>query len=191
MEIEQLNQELFLKINSFAGVEPLRDFIGVALSEYTPYLFIVIEILLYFIFKKKGVAILAFISMVLALAINKIIGLIYFHNRPFVDNLGTLLVSHSADSSFPSDHTTFIFSIAIFLFLTLENRLVGWILLVLALLGGVARVFVGVHYPFDIVGGVIIATISSVVIYKFQNRFQPIINLISKIENKIFKYPKK
>jgi len=143
-------------------------------------------LLLYFIFKKKNIAIFAFFSMVLALGINQVIGLFYFHNRPFMDGLGTTLVHHVAESSFPSDHTTFMFGIAIFIYVSMKNKILGQILLVLALIGGMSRVFIGVHYPFDIMGSIITATIASMIIYRFHDKLQAINNIIFKIENKIF-----
>jgi len=184
--MEELNQSLFLKINSFVGNNSIIDFLVVACGEYMPYLFILIEVLLYFVFKKKNIAIFAFMSMVLALAINQIIGMFYFHNRPFVDGLGTTLVKHVPDSSFPSDHTAFMFGIAIYILLSMDDKLFGRVLLLLAFIGGVARVFIGVHYPFDILGSIVTATIASLIIYKLQDKLQPINNFIFKIENKIF-----
>jgi len=184
--MEELNQNLFLKINSLIGSHHTLDFLGVVSGEYMPYLFIVVELLLYFSFKKKNIAIFAFMSMLLALGFNQIIGLFYFHNRPFMDGLGTDLVHHVAENSFPSDHTSFMFGIAIYLFMSMKNKLLGQILLVLAFIGGIARVFIGVHYPFDIMGSIVTATVASIIIYKFQDKLQPFNNLIFKIENKLF-----
>jgi len=183
--MEELNQSLFLKINSLVSAHHTIDFLGIVSAEYMPYLFIIVEMLLYFSFKKKDIAIFAFMSMVLALGINQIIGLVYFHNRPFMDGLGTTLVHHVAESSFPSDHTTFMFGIAIFVYIGMKNKILGQILLVLAFIGGIARVFIGVHYPFDIMGSIVTASIASMIIYRFQDILQPINNIVLKIENKI------
>jgi len=185
--MEELNKNLFLTINSFAGKNHLLDSLGIMSAEAMPYVFILIEVALYFVFKKKNEAIFAFMSMVMAIGLNAIIGLFYFHNRPFMDNLGTTLIQHAPDSSFPSDHTAFIFAIAIYLFMSLENKIIGFTLLLLALIGGSARIFTGVHYPFDILGGIITALISSLIIYQFREKLQPINNLVFTIENKIFK----
>jgi len=184
--MEEFNRNLFLKINSLIGSQHTLDFLGTVSGEYMPYLFIIIEVLLYFSFKKKNIAIFAFMSMLLALGINQMIGLFYFHNRPFMDDLGTTLVHHVAENSFPSDHTTFMFGIAIYIFMSMKNKTVGQMLLLLAFVGGIARVFIGVHYPFDIVGSIATAAIASTIIYKFQDKLQPINNLIFKIEDKIF-----
>ena len=45
-------------------------------------------------------------SGLLGLLINQVIGLVWFHPRPFMIGLGHTLIHHVADSSFPSDHLT-------------------------------------------------------------------------------------
>jgi len=183
--MEELNQSIFLKINYLVNSSNILDNVAIFSAEYMPYFFIFLEIVLYFGLKKKNTAIFAFMSMVLALTFNKLIGMVYFHTRPFVDNLGVTLVSHLPDNSFPSDHTTFIFAIAIFIYINLENKIIGEIVLPLALIGGVSRIFTGVHYPFDILGAILVALISSLIIYKLKTKLQFINNFIFKIELKI------
>ncbi|HEV2637805.1 MAG TPA: phosphatase PAP2 family protein [Actinocrinis sp.] len=56
-----------------------------------------------------------------------------------------------ADYSFPSDHTTFAAAIALGLWLT--NRRLGAIALALALLEGFSRIYLGLHYPHDVIAG--------------------------------------
>lgn len=185
--MEEINQNLFLKINSFSQINFAIDFLGITSAEYMPMLFILVEIYLYFYLKKKDIAIFAFMTMILGLGINQIIGLFYFHNRPFVDGLGHTLVSHIPESSFPSDHSTFLFTIAIYLYMKLENKIVGESLLVLSLIGGVARVFIGVHYPFDIIGSIISALLAYLLINKFEDKLQVINNQILKLDARILK----
>ena len=102
-----MNETLFLYINSFAGHIHLLDLFFIISVKAMPYIFIGIEVWLYFVAKRKTEAIFAFYSVVLAIIISKTIGVFYYHNRPFVDNLGVQLIQHKADSSFPSDHTSF------------------------------------------------------------------------------------
>ena len=174
-----MNAKLFLFINQFAKQNQFLDLIAIIFAKGMPYIFILFEIYLYFILKKKNKAIFAFYSVILGLFISYIISLFYFHNRPFMDNLGIMLISHKAETSFPSDHTTFLFSIA-FSFLLFKVKFWKWFLS-LALLGGISRIYVGVHYPYDILGGIFIGFISAFIIFKYNNKLQNLNDLIIKI----------
>lgn len=63
------------------------------------------------------------------------------------------------DHSFPSGHTTAVFSVAIPL--SLHAPMLGMFLLPLAFIVGISRIYLGLHYPSDVAAGVIIATIAS------------------------------
>lgn len=113
----------------------------------------------------------------LALVFNLLLSHLIREPRPFVTHVVHQLVAHPADNSFPSDHAAVSFAVAGMLLFSLplgllsawKQRLIvtgwsGWrsLLLPLVLRGlalliacgiGIARVFVGVHYPLDIVGG--------------------------------------
>jgi undecaprenyl-diphosphatase len=76
----------------------------------------------------------------------------YTHPRPFVSRGDVvLLIKHSADSSFPSDHATAAFALAASI--AIYRRRYGLLLLALAALISFARVYVGLHYPFDVLAG--------------------------------------
>ncbi|WP_327679713.1 phosphatase PAP2 family protein [Kitasatospora sp. NBC_00458] len=78
--------------------------------------------------------------------------------RPFVDHAGleVLVEGKAGTYSFVSDHSTMSMGIAVALFLV--NRRLGWIAGVLALLQGFCRMYMGVHYPTDVIGGFALAT---------------------------------
>lgn len=83
---------------------------------------------------------------------------LYYRPRPF-ETLGIEpLISHAATASFPSGHMTFIIPIALVFFL-MRRRLGVWFLLGSVLIG-LARVAVGVHWPSDILGGILIGAAS-------------------------------
>jgi undecaprenyl-diphosphatase len=181
-----MNETLFLYINSFAGNNHILDLFFIISAKDMPYVFIGIEVWLYFVAKRKTKAICAFYSVLIGLFINQIIGIFYFHNRPFMDNLGVQLIHHQAENSFPSDHTTFLFAIAFsYLFFKLKNLAI--ISLILAFLGGIARVYVGVHYSFDIMGGIFVGFVASFVVFLLKDRLEFANEIIFKIENKILK----
>jgi undecaprenyl-diphosphatase len=77
--------------------------------------------------------------------------------RPFLDHKGLeVLVQGKTDFSFVSDHATMAMAIAVGLFVA--NRKFGLAAIALALLEGFCRVYMGVHYPTDVIGGFALGT---------------------------------
>ncbi|MGC4986349.1 phosphatase PAP2 family protein [Streptomyces sp. DT193] len=77
--------------------------------------------------------------------------------RPFVDHQGLdVLVSGKTDFSFVSDHATITMAVGVGLFVA--HRKFGLAGIALALLEGFCRVFMGVHYPTDVIGGFALGT---------------------------------
>ena len=103
----------------------------------------------------------AFIAGMVGLALNQLIGLFWQHPRPFMIGLGHTLIPHAADSSFPSDHMTLMCSVGLSLLLPAVTRPWGFGLLLLALPVAWARIYLGVHFPLDMLGAVGVAAVSA------------------------------
>ncbi|MGQ9492509.1 MAG: phosphatase PAP2 family protein [Anaerolineae bacterium] len=106
----------------------------------------------------------AIAAVLLANLIVKACNLLFYRPRPFAYHEVTLLFYHPSDSSFPSNAATvgFCFAASIWGF----DRKAGLLLYVLACLLGFARVCGGVHYPSDILGGLLVGTASAWLIAK-------------------------
>ncbi|MEW1615037.1 MULTISPECIES: phosphatase PAP2 family protein [unclassified Streptomyces] len=77
--------------------------------------------------------------------------------RPFNDHEGLEVLIHGkTDFSFVSDHATLAMALAVGIFVA--NRKFGFVALGLALFAGVSRVYMGVHYPTDVIGGFALGT---------------------------------
>jgi undecaprenyl-diphosphatase len=87
-----------------------------------------------------------------ALLANLIIGLIWDRARPFVAGVGQAWVSHAATGSFPSDHLTVQWVVAGTLLLDRRTRAWGLGMALLGLPMAWARIYLGVHYPSDMLG---------------------------------------
>jgi undecaprenyl-diphosphatase len=65
--------------------------------------------------------------------------------------------------SFPSGHTTAVFSIATTL--ALYSHVLTFLLFPIALIVGISRLYIGVHYPSDVIAGIFIAVVISTMIH--------------------------
>src|SRR3954452_25189631 len=101
----------------------------------------------------RRASVAAVLSAGFALSIGKVISELVDRARPFVAHHGEvhLFSHHAPDPSFPSDHATAAFAIAVAILL--RKRAWGIVVLLMAGLLSVGRVAVGVHYPSDVLAG--------------------------------------
>ena len=102
--------------------------------------------------RTMATALLAPLAAVVAVVLQQPVITWAGHPRPFVVHPAALvLVSRSADASFPSDHACVVGAVTAVLLLV--DRRLGAVSAVLALLMAFARVYVGVHWPADVLAG--------------------------------------
>lgn len=170
-----MNYDIFNYINQMAGQHNWLDALMVFLAEDIVYILIAILVLFWLTGREynQQTAFFACLSATFAILLSKyVIGPWVNHSRPFVEHSVHQLISHAASTSFPSDHTTFAFALAFTVWF--RHRKWGVLLLSLSLLTGISRIYVGVHYPADIVGGMMLAWISSLICIKNDRLLQPI-----------------
>ncbi len=105
----------------------------------------------------------AFVAIWLGVGINQLIGLFLFEPRPFMLHLGRTLLAHAPNSAFPSDHVTVLTALAVTLLLRRDWRTWGAGFTLSAVVVGWARIFVGVHWPFDILGAFVVGTLAALI----------------------------
>ncbi|WP_455482403.1 undecaprenyl-diphosphatase [Bartonella sp. B35(2025)] len=115
---------------------------------------------------ERRVALSICISIFTALFTGYLISLIYFHPRPFVTGLTLPLIKHSATASFPSNHALTIASYTVNLYFYQHKVAFKFAAIFLFLICW-ARIFVGVHYPFDILAGTILGSFISWGVIRF------------------------
>jgi undecaprenyl-diphosphatase len=99
-------------------------------------------------------------ALALALVLSRIAAEVFPEQRPFTSHTDLHpLVAHDPGQSFPSDHSLAAFGIAFAVGAFLSMRW-GAVLLVLALVIGFSRVYIGVHYPGDVAGSALIAAMA-------------------------------
>ncbi|HWJ95462.1 MAG TPA: phosphatase PAP2 family protein [Telluria sp.] len=159
--LEQLNLELFSTINAHPGLASWQLSASLFAAEWL-ILLVPLGLCVMWISgvqTEREAAVRALLATGLALAINAVIGLLWYHPRPFVLGVGHTFMHHAADSSFPSDHATIMFTMAVVLAASRAEggRRFGQWLLPLAAATAWARVYLGVHYPMDMLGALVVA----------------------------------
>jgi undecaprenyl-diphosphatase len=181
-----VNYKLFQVINQNAGHHPILDSFMVFVTKDALFVYALVLLLMWFFGneKFKYTVIFATITGIFGLFLNFIIGHVYYEPRPFVTHHVHLLIKHVKDASFPSDHTTGAFSLALAV-LWQRHFKIGLGMLIFATLTGISRIYVGHHYPFDILGSMIVALLMSRLIYTSSSFFRPIGDIIITIYNRI------
>jgi undecaprenyl-diphosphatase len=121
------------------------------------------------------------------LLIAQIIGLLWFHPRPFAVGLGHQLIPHVPNASFPSDHLTLLWAVSFSLLSHPRTRLLGGVLALMGLPVAWARIFVGVHFPLDMVGAAAVAMVSAWLCLHCARYFvEPVFGRLSPLYRRVF-----
>lgn len=99
----------------------------------------------------------------LALGVGQLVTLLWPQPRPFALHLGHQFLAHADDPGFPSDHVTVFWSLAVAALGTRRHLRWAPVLLVLGLLVGWSRVYLGVHFPLDVLGAAPVALVGALV----------------------------
>lgn len=183
MSFSQFNIDIFRAINDLGKQYSFLNPAIVFLAEYMVYMFALIILAYWFTGSRKSrmMVIQAIVAFVIAEVIGKIAGKFHLNYQPFaVLPDVNKLVDHAVDNSFPSDHTILFFSICLSFWLVRKKT--GWLWLILALCVAISRIWVGVHYPFDVAVGALIGCISAVISYWLVPKLSFIRQLLTQYE---------
>ena len=172
-----LNIDLFYLINNGCA-NPAFDVIMPHMSDcggfVTLLVICVLAILVLRHYKRQRyleIAKMCLYALVLSGVIAACLKLAYHSPRPFtvLENVRQLTIP-TEPNSFPSGHTSSTFSVVSVLVWTLrENKAVVCLLVLFAFLLAFSRIYVGVHYPFDVLVGAIVGVSSGAVVLKLKS----------------------
>ncbi len=92
--------------------------------------------------------------------------------RPWLDVAGLLPIIQEGDpNSFPSGHTCASFAAAVAWWKTAPWKWMKGAALVMAVCMGLSRLYVGVHYPSDVLVGALVGSLSGLLAYRLCQRF--------------------
>ncbi len=177
---DSLDYSVFRAVNGWAGKSAALDALMVGCAKYLPVVFALALIALWLSWRPRNqwAALLAGISAFVALGLGQLIGKAMPRPRPYLSHTVHQLIPPSLDTSFPSDHATLGFAVAVLVWR--YNRRAGAALLVLAVVLAFARVFVGAHYPADVLGGAVLGGVMSATLGALSEK-SPVRNVLERV----------
>ena len=163
-----MNTAIFQYLHSFSGQSVYFDLIIIFGAKYLPYL-MVAALGLFFVFgdergRELKIVLRAIGSAVLArFIITEIIRYFYYSPRPFMVYDFTPLI-YDFNSSFPSGHAAFFFALAAAISLFHKKWGVAYFLGSFIIV--LSRIIAGVHWPSDILGGIVVGIGSAILMDK-------------------------
>lgn len=133
----------------------------------------------------RKIAFLGTVALVVSFLISdEILKNLFARPRPFIHFPDTrLLVAAPYQYSFPSGHTTSSFAVAVSFFA--KRRRLGLGALILASLIGVSRIYVGVHYPLDVLGGVVVGSVIGWLVVHHESALDKIVIKVQNILRRV------
>jgi len=164
--LEKLNQALYLALNANANAPQYIVSFAKFMAEWP--VGVATLLVTFMVFRQgKGRKLVIgqlILTVLLAMIATYAIRESWYHPRPFVIGLGRTWVAHDPTPSFPSFHATFLFSLGLALLRTGIGWLGASLILTLGALTAWARVYLGIHFPFDMIAALVIALVATLVV---------------------------
>lgn len=156
----QLDQSLSASYSQFTDSHTVLAKLSIALGVGLVYLVPLILAFAWFAVSRKAALKAAITGLLAWEGLSKLVAHFVPRARPALSQIGTKeLIFHRPDTSFPSDHSAFLMAVALSLYLSGQKKL-GHVVLIIAILTGITRVGIGVHFPGDILAGWLVGAIT-------------------------------
>lgn len=189
--MDYLNQTLFLWINA-TDPSPFGLALGRTLAHDLVYVFPLYLALNWLRADAAGrdALVQAALTACLALLLSWAAAQFWFHPRPFVAGIGHQYLPHAPTASFPSNHLSFIWAVCAGLWIHPARRRTAWVLGTLGLLVAWARIYMGVHWPLDMVGALLNALLAAALCRPLRTRLVPCLRVALEVPYRlVFAWP--
>ncbi len=162
-----MDQSITQWINALAGQSAQCDFIMVAMTTWGVPLLVASVVLQWWSAKDRlhvrHACICAGLTFLISLGANQILLLFLHRIRPYDAGVSHLVIAPTADWSFPSDHATAAFAI-VASFALARSPVRALIFGVLAIVICFSRIYIGMHYASDVIGGAAMGSLTAVIV---------------------------
>ncbi|KLU16644.1 MULTISPECIES: undecaprenyl-diphosphate phosphatase [Xenorhabdus] len=160
--LEQLNHILFTFINATPDSPPAMISLAIFIAKYCVFIYPITLVICWLWGKESAITSQRIvvskycIAFAFGMATSYIIGVTVPHARPFVEGVGYHFLYHAPTESFPSNHGIAVFTFAL-AFIFWHRVWSGLSLMVIACAIAWSRVYVGVHWPIDMIGAFLVS----------------------------------
>ena len=166
------NAHLFELLNAGPAIAPVKLMLTLLLAKW---LIVAVPVGLSWAWSRGAVALRPdllemLLAAVLALALAQLVSWLWPQPRPFAAHLGTQYLVHADDPGLPSGHVTLLWSLAVSALLTRGLAPWGFPLLAIGLAVGWSRVYLGAHFPFDVLAALPVACAGALAAHAVRHR---------------------
>ncbi|QDQ87745.1 undecaprenyl-diphosphatase [Alcaligenaceae bacterium SJ-26] len=166
-----LDSNLFQAIKAAPATPPTLLWLAIAIAKIPIYLIPAGMVALWLrnAPRDRELALRTFVALALTITSSFLIGEIWMRPRPFLDGLGPAWMPHRDSPSFPSNHASIMMASAFCLWYAGRRATAlawGWVTLFVSL----ARIYLGVHYPLDIVAGWLLGAATATIAWRVPRR---------------------